>query len=138
MKEPKSEPTPPATAGKPVIYMRSSQKDLRDFPSDVQEVVAQALHEAAMGLKPFTAKPLKGDPKFKGAKTLEIVEDDDGNTYRAVYTVKFAGYVYVLHAFQKKSKSGIATPLTEVRKIKSRLADAEAHYNANFRKRKAS
>jgi phage-related protein len=59
---------------------------------------------------------------------LEVVEDDDGNTHRAVYTVKFAGVVYVLHAFQKKSKSGIKTPPEEIEKLKSRLREAEKDY----------
>jgi phage-related protein len=68
---------------------------------------------------------LKG---FQGAGVLEVVEDDSGNTYRAVYTVKFAGVVYVLHAFQKKSKSGIKTPPEEIEKIRSRLKEAEKDY----------
>ena len=59
---------------------------------------------------------------------LEVVEDDDGSTYRAVYTVKFAGVVYVLHVFQKKSKSGIKTPAEQIEKIKRRLNAAEKHY----------
>jgi phage-related protein len=70
-------------------------------------------------------KPLKG---FGGASVLEVVEDDDGNTYRAVYTVKFAGVVYVLHAFQKKSKSGSKTPPEEIEKVKARLKEAEKHH----------
>jgi len=65
---------------------------------------------------------------FGGASVLEIVEDDDGNTYRAVYTVRFKGAVYVLHAFQKKSKHGIKTPQSDIDLIKSRLRQAEAHY----------
>ena len=65
---------------------------------------------------------------FKGAGVLEVVEDDDGNTYRAIYTVRFARVVYVLHAFQKKSKSGIKTPSEEIDKVKSRLREAEKDY----------
>ena len=65
---------------------------------------------------------------FGGAGVLEVVEDDDGNTYRAVYTVQFAGVVYVLHAFQKKSKSGKKTPPGEIEKVKKRLKEAEKHY----------
>ena len=65
---------------------------------------------------------------FKGAGVLEVVEDDDGKTYRAVYTVKFADVDYVLHAFQKKSKSGIKTPPEEIEKVKSRLREAEKDY----------
>ena len=71
------------------------------------------------------AKPLKG---FGGAGVLEVVEDYDGSTYRAVYTVKFAGAVYVLHVFQKKSKSGIRTPAEEIEKITTRLRQAENHH----------
>jgi phage-related protein len=92
---------------KPVFWVASSKKDLRKFPRGVRRTVGQALFDAQTGGKHPDAKPLKG---FKGAGVLEVVEDDDGNTYRAVYTVKFAGVVYVLHAFQKKSKSGIKTP----------------------------
>jgi phage-related protein len=68
---------------------------------------------------------LKG---FKGAGVLEVIEHDDGNTYRAVYTVKFAGVVYVLHAFQEKSKRGIKAPPEEIEKVKSRLSEAEKDY----------
>ena len=73
----------------------------------------------------MNAKPLKG---FGGAGVLEIVEDNDGDTYRGVYTVKFAGVVYVLHAFQKKSTKGVSTPKHEIDLIKDRLKRAEEHY----------
>ena len=73
--------------------------------------------------------PLKG---FKGAGVLELVEDFDGDTYRAVYTVKFAEIVYVLHIFQKKSKSGIATPKADINLIESRLKLAQEHYQENY------
>ena len=79
------------------------------------------------GNEPLAAKALKG---FGGRTVLELIDDFDGDTYRAVYTVRFAGVVYVLHAFQKKAKKGIATPKQEVDLIKSRLRDAEAHYRA--------
>jgi phage-related protein len=71
------------------------------------------------------AKPLKG---FTGAGVLEVVEDHMGDTYRAVYTVRFADAVYVLHAFQKKSKSGIATPQRDIDLIKTRLQRAQEHH----------
>ena len=83
-----------------------------------------ALYQAQMGSKSRTAKPLAG---FGGAGVLEIVEDFQTNTYRAVYTVKFAERVYVLHAFQKKSKSGIATPKPDVALIKRRYKEAQEH-----------
>jgi phage-related protein len=102
-----------APAPKPVIWVASSRKVLKSLPKEVRRVVGQALFDAQMGGKHPDAKPLKG---FGGAGVLEIVEDDDddGNTYRAVYTIRFARAVYVLHVFQKKSKSGIRTPQEEV------------------------
>jgi phage-related protein len=112
-------------APKPVFWVASSKKDLKKFPRGVRQTFGQALFDAQTGDKHPDAKPLKG---FKGAGVLEVVEDDDGNTYRAVYTVKFAGVVYVLHAFQKKSKSGIKTPPEEIEKVKSRLKEAESDY----------
>jgi phage-related protein len=109
---------------KPVFWIASSRKDLKKFPKGVRQTVGQALLDAQKGEKHPDAKPLKG---FHGAGVLEVVDDDDGNTYRAVYTVKFAGIVYVLHAFQKKSKSGSKTPPEEIEKVKTRLKEAEKH-----------
>jgi phage-related protein len=85
-------------------------------------LIGFALRTAQKGGRHPDAKPLKG---FKGAGVLEIVSDFDGNTFRAVYTVKIKGVIYVLHAFQKKSKKGISTPKTEIEKIKRRLKEAE-------------
>ena len=79
----------------------------------------------------MAAKALRG---FGGRTVLELVEDFDSDTYRAVYTVRFAGVVYVLHAFQKKAKKGIATPQQDIELIKSRLRDAELHYRARIEK----
>jgi phage-related protein len=110
---------------KPVFWIASSRKDLKKFPKGVRQTVGQALFDAQKGEKHPDAKPLKG---FHGAGVLEVVDDDDGNTYRAVYTVKFAGIVYILHAFQKKSKSGSKTPPEEIEKVKTRLKEAEKHY----------
>ncbi len=95
------------------------------MPEDVREVFGKAIYQAQLGGKASSAKPLRG---YKGAGVLEIVEDHDSDTYRAVYTVRFAGVIYVLHAFQKKSKRGIATPQQDMDLIHSRLKDAEAHY----------
>lgn len=89
-----------------------------------------ALYRAQCGEKHSDAKPLKG---FKGASTLEMVEDFDGDTYRVVYTLKFEGIVYVLHAFQKKSKHGIATPKQDVELIKARLKRAKEHYEQYYK-----
>lgn len=110
---------------KPVEWIGSSRDDLREFPEDVQQIMGFALYRAQLGKKHPDAKPLKG---FKGAGVLEIVENFDGDTYRAVYTVKFEGIVYVLHAFQKKSKQGIATPKQDTDLIESRLKRAKEHY----------
>ena len=107
---------------KPVIWMGSSRKDLKTFPKDVQADVGYALFGAQCGEEYESVKALKG---FGGRSVLEIVAPHEGNTYRAVYTVKFADAIYVLHAFQKKSKSGITTPKTEINLIRRRLADAE-------------
>jgi len=111
---------------KPVRWIGSSRDDLRAFPEEVRSRVGGALWEAQLGRKAGWAKPLKG---FGGAGVLEVVDDYDGDTYRAVYTVRFAGTVYVLHAFQKKSKSGIATPRREITLIEQRLNRAKEDYD---------
>jgi phage-related protein len=110
---------------KPVRWVGSSREDLRSFPEEVRRQVGGALWDAQLGLKAPFAKPLKG---FRGAGILEIVDDFDGDTYRAVYTVRFAGAVYVLHAFQKKSRHGIATPRAELKLIEQRLGRAREDY----------
>lgn len=91
-----------------------------------------ALHQAQKGLKSDHAKPFKG---FGGASVLEIVEMDESGTYRAVYTVKFKEIIYVLHVFQKKSKSGIATPKQQIDLIRSRLKQAEVMYEEFLRRK---
>ncbi len=110
---------------KPLFWIASSKRDLKRFPDEVQDIMGHALDIAQQGKKHQDAKPLSG---FGGASILEIVEDHNGDTYRGVYTVRFAGAVYALHAFQKKSKKGIATPKPEIDLIKSRLKIAEEHY----------
>ena len=107
---------------KPIHWLASSLEDLRAFPRAAQRSIGVALRTAQHGRKHESAKPMKG---FKGAGVLEIVEDHDGNTYRAVYTVRFANDVYVLHVFQKKSKKGIQTPKHVVELIRARLRRAE-------------
>jgi phage-related protein len=107
---------------KPVRWIGSSKADLSAFPEDVKRRVGGALWEAQVGGKAPFAKPLKG---FAGSGVLEVVDDFDGDTYRAVYTVRFAGAVYVLHAFQKKSRRGIATPKAEIDLVVRRLKRAE-------------
>jgi phage-related protein len=112
---------------KPCVFIGSSRKDLKRFPARVQNRVGYALNQVQEGDEPLAAKALKG---FGGRSVLELVDDFDGDTYRAVYTVRFARVVYVLHAFQKKATKGSATPKHEIELIKSRLRDAEMHYRA--------
>jgi len=100
---------------------------MQSLPRPVQRVFGYALYAAQCGEKPPEAKPLKG---FGGAGVLELVEDYKGNTYRAVYTVRFAGKIYVLHVFQKKAKRGIVMPKREVDLIRERLKRAESLCNS--------
>ena len=110
---------------KPVFWMASSLKDLKGFPEEIQDDVGIALFRAQQGKKHIASKPLSG---FGGAGVLEVVANHDGDTYRAVYTVRFAEAVYVLHCFQKKSKSGIATPKSDIELVQGRLRLAEEEY----------
>jgi len=105
-------------------WVGSAYKDLKAMPEDLQDTFGYALHLAQIGDKDDHAKPLKG---FGSAGVLEVVESDNGGTYRAVYTVRFANAIYVLHCFQKKSKSGIATPKPDLDLIRERLKAAETH-----------
>ena len=110
---------------KPVAWIGSSYKDFRSFPDQVQDVMGYALFLAQTGKIHSDAKSLKG---FGGAGVLEVVDDHQGDTYRAVYTVRFAEAVYVLHAFQKKSKQGRKTPPQEMEMVNRRLKAAEEHH----------
>ena len=107
---------------KPVVWVGDSLRVLRTFPAGVQDEVGYALFLAQRGGNHFAAKPLKG----LGAGVLEVVSDHRGDTFRAVYTVRLADRLYVLHAFQKKSKHGISTPQTDNDLIKRRLKQAVA------------
>lgn len=109
---------PAYPAAKPCIFIGSSREDLRRFPASVRGEIGHALREAQLG--------------FGGRGVLEIIEDFDGDTYRAVYTVRFAGVIYVLHAFQKKSKRGISTPQQDVALIARRLRVADEDYRSRF------
>ena len=108
---------------KPLAWIGSSYKDLMALPAGVRRRFGYALSLAQMGDQDDSAKVLKG---FGGAGVLEVVEDDSGGTWRAVYTVRFAQAVFVLHCFQKKSKRGIATPKSDMDIIRARLRIAEA------------
>jgi phage-related protein len=105
---------------KPLIWVADSLAAVRSFPAEVKDEVGVALFHAQLGGKHAQAKPLR----HVGASVLEVVSDHRGDTYRAVYTVRLAGRVYVLHAFQKKSKTGIATPKAEIDLVKQRLKRA--------------
>ncbi len=114
-----------AIQDKPLFWIGSSLDDLSAFPLAVKRVIGFALRQAQKGGKHVSAKPLKG---FGGASVLEVVSDYDGDAYRGVYTVRFRGVVYVLHAFQKKSKSGAKTPKHEIDLIDRRLHLAREHH----------
>ena len=107
---------------KPLYWVGSSKKDLLALPEEVVDVFGYALYLAQIGKKHEQAKPLKG---FGSAGVLEVVEDWQGSTYRAVYTVRFARGVFVLHVFQKKAKRGMATPMADLHLIRERLKAAE-------------
>jgi phage-related protein len=112
---------------KPVRFVGSSQSDLHRFPKKIRLVIGTALTAAQLGGKHKDSKPMKG---FGGAGVVEIVADFDGGAFRAVYTVRFADVVYVLHAFQKKSKKGIETPKSDIDLINHRLEVAEQDYKS--------
>ena len=117
-----------------LVWLGSSHKDFLEFPKEVKRDVLAALLLAREGEKAVHAKPLLG---FSGASVLEIVERDPSGTYRCVYTVKFPSAVYVLHAFQKKSHRGIATPKEDIEMIKRRLrlaSEANAEFIAREKK----
>ena len=119
-------PSMPASLSreKPLHWVASAKRDYMSFPDAVQDEMGYALGLAQLGARHPNAKPWKGE----GPGILEIVEDHRGDTYRAVYAVRFAEVVYVLHAFQKKSKQGIKTPQTDVKLIAERLKRAQTDY----------
>ncbi len=114
---------------KRVYFLGASRKNIRAFPEDVRVDMGYALFQVQNGAKPVSAKPLKG---FGGSGVLEIIENFDGSTYRAVYTIKFLQCIYVLHCFQKKSKHGIATPQKEIELVRQRFKMATEHYRSNY------
>jgi phage-related protein len=107
---------------KELIWIASSKKDLIAFPVEVRREMGHALHVAQKGSTHPNAKPLRG---YGGAGVVEVVEDFDSDTFRTVYTVRFAEAIYVLHAFQKKSKRGRATPKADLDLIDARLKRAQ-------------
>lgn len=114
---------------KPLHFVGSSQKDLREMPEDVQDVFGSALLDAQYGDAPEGARAFgEGVPR----EVLKLVEDYDGDTYRAAYTVSFSAAVYVLHVFKKKAKSGIGTPQPDKELIRKRLRTAAEHYRRTY------
>jgi phage-related protein len=107
---------------KPLIWLGSSRKDFSEFPDGVKSEMGYALFQAQAGRRHRNAKIFKGTGD---AGVVEIVDDHRGDTFQTVYAVRFASAVYVLHAFQKKSKKGIATPKNDIQLIEQRLRDAE-------------
>ena len=114
--------TKPPSELKSLAWLASTKRDLMALPKEVIDTFGYALHLAQTGKKHEQAKPLHG---FGSAGVLVIVEHRRGHAYRAVYTVRFATAVFVLHVFQKKAKSGIATPRQDMELIKERLKAAE-------------
>ena len=107
---------------KPVVWIGSSRKDFRDFPDEVKSAMGYGLFLAQIGARHRKAKTFKGTGD---AGVVEAFDDFRGDTFRTVYTVRFSSAVYVLHAFQKKSKKGIATPASDIQLIEQRLREAE-------------
>lgn len=120
-------------AMRPLLWVASSKRNYCEFPGKVQDNLGFELFLAQTGQHPPSAKPFKGF----GSGVLELVEDHDGDTYRAVYAVRVEEAVYVLHAFQKKSKRGIATPKSDIDLIRRRLREAE-NFHAEWLKEKRS
>jgi len=114
---------------KEVRFVGSALDDLRNFPEAVKQDIGYALFQAQKGEKPLSAKPLQG---FGGAAVLEIIENFNSDTYRAVYTVRFKDVLYILHCFQKKSKHGAKTPQQEIDLIRQRLRAAQADFEVNY------
>ncbi len=120
----------PATNERPLYWVGSSKRDLLEFPEEVVDNIGYALGVVQYGGRPPSAKPWKG----LGPGVSEIVEDDASGTYRAVYTVRFREAIYVLHAFQKKSPSGIRTARPDIELIEERLKAARRDYEARYGK----
>ena len=121
-----------APGEKPLFWIGSAKSDLLEFPEAVKDGIGVALSVAQFGGKHPRAKPWRGE----GPGVLEVVEDYRGDTYRAVYTVKFENAAYVLHAFQKKSPKGIKTAQPDVELVSRRLRVAREDYEARYGKRK--
>lgn len=120
----------PEADPKPLRWVGAARDDLRAFPGPVRQVMGTALYLAQTGGKHPAAKPLKH--LVKGAGILEVVEDHDTNTFRTVYTVRFTGVIFVLHAFQKKARKGIKTSRHDIDLIRARYEQARIAYDREF------
>jgi phage-related protein len=120
---------------RPVHWVGSTRNDVRSLPEDVRQEVGFTLWVAQQGERAMNVVPMVG---FGGANVLEVVVDDDGDTYRDIYTVRFAKAVYVLHVFKKKEKRGIATPHADLVLIRQRLKAADMHYRAKYETEKVA
>ncbi|MCI0382826.1 MAG: type II toxin-antitoxin system RelE/ParE family toxin [Chlamydiae bacterium] len=117
---------------KKLIWVGSSQKDLKNFPRPIQHAMGYALFNAQIGKMHQHAKTLSG---MGSAKIQEIRENDKSGTYRVIYTMEFGEFIFILHAFQKKSKSGIATPKQEIELLGNRFKEAKALYKSLMEKK---
>ena len=120
---------------KPVHWIGSSLRVLRLFPEEVRQEAGYSIYLAQMGEKAANAVPMLG---FGGANVVEVVINNEGDTFRAIYTVRFEKAIYVLHSFQKKSKRGSATRTADIRLIKRRLKVAEGHYKESYQSTKTT
>jgi len=118
---------------KKVIWIGSSYKDLKDFPPQVRQAMGHALHYAQLGKVHEHAKIFR---HMGNANVQEIRENDRGGTYRVIYTVEMNDFIFVLHAFQKKSKSGLATPKQEIEMLNNRLREARVLYKSLIQEKK--
>lgn len=116
---------------RPLLWVGGAKRDYGALPAPVQDAFGFALYLVQTGQHPFSAKSLKGF----GSGVVELIEDHAGDSYRAVYTVRFREAVYVLHAFKKKSKSGIRTPPADIALIRGRLRAAAVDYAQRFERK---
>jgi phage-related protein len=116
-------------ADRPVHWVGASLDDLREMADEVKDGIGKSLRQAQQGGRAQNTRIMTG---FSGASVVEIREDHDTDTYRCIYTVRFAEAVYVLHVFQKKSKQGARTPQSEINRIKTGLKEANEHYKQNY------
>ena len=118
---------------KRLIWVGKSYEDLREFPPDVRHAMGYALYAAQIGKMHEHAKVLSG---MGNAKVIEIGENDRRGTYRIIYTIEMKDFIFVLHAFQKKSTRGTKTPQREIDTISSRLEAAADDYRRRYGARK--